>query len=57
METPTLLVHADQDKIRFGHWVPLAPQLMPALHRFLDGRADDEFLNTSTTSTRDIGEM
>ncbi|MGZ4881888.1 MAG: hypothetical protein ACXV7G_12660 [Halobacteriota archaeon] len=44
MEKPTLLVEADQDKVRYAHWVPLMPQLVDGLKPLVDGRGDNELM-------------
>ncbi|MGZ4861933.1 MAG: hypothetical protein ACXV2E_04015 [Halobacteriota archaeon] len=41
MEKPTVLVEANQDKVRYAHWVPLVPQLVEALTPLADGRDDN----------------
>ena len=43
-EKPVLLVKANQDKIRMGHYVPLCPQVVQAIEPLLDGRGDDELM-------------
>ncbi|MDD1720872.1 MAG: hypothetical protein LUP95_02695 [Euryarchaeota archaeon] len=44
MEKPTLLVEADQDKVRYAHWVPLSPPLVEALTPLVDERDDGELM-------------
>ncbi|MGZ4881761.1 MAG: hypothetical protein ACXV7G_11980 [Halobacteriota archaeon] len=44
MEKPSVLVEADQDKVRYAHWVPLIHPLVEALVPLVDGRDDDELM-------------
>jgi len=41
---PVLVVHADQDKIKLAHHVPLHPELIPSLTKVLEGKASSQCL-------------
>jgi len=52
---PTLLVSADQDKIRMAHYVPLHPRAIEAVEPLLDGKKATRLCFHSLRSTNGSG--